>query len=276
MGFGNSVVQRLVKTSIKKNLYWEIKDKVIEENFDGFRTQKKSAKVKVYGTDSNKTLRPRLIEILYDRVALHKDKFIAPLLHHELESMEVKKSGKVEHADNAHDDQIFSYLMALYVWYDGIDLMERYGIRKNTIKTDEDVDIEELTVTSDGAGLETVDVDAMVRDMDQDDLEVDQQLKYVAQSMSFGKSMKDFNKMQADADKECLDNLLATDKVARRAYSKKYHIDLDDKNFNNMGSCTGYVSLPDDLFGNINVEDDYKPRDNIMGSLADMWRNLIG
>ena len=42
-----------------------------------------------------------------------------------------------------------------------------------------------------------------------------------------------------------------------------------------MGSCTGYVSLPDDLFGNINVEDDYKPRDNIMGSLADMWRNRL-
>ena len=46
---------------------------------------------------------------------MHKDKFIAPILHHEMESMEVKKNGKVEHSQNSHDDQVFSYLMALVV-----------------------------------------------------------------------------------------------------------------------------------------------------------------
>ena len=30
IGFGISVIQRLCKTSVKKNLYWEVKDKVIE------------------------------------------------------------------------------------------------------------------------------------------------------------------------------------------------------------------------------------------------------
>ena len=32
-GFGIAVVQRLCKTSVKKNLYWELKEKVIEEEF---------------------------------------------------------------------------------------------------------------------------------------------------------------------------------------------------------------------------------------------------
>ena len=75
MGFGVSVIQRLCKTSAKKNLYWEIKDKVIEEAFNGVRTIKKQQKVRVYGTDSTKDVRARLIEILYDRVAYHKQKF---------------------------------------------------------------------------------------------------------------------------------------------------------------------------------------------------------
>ena len=140
-GYGVAVIQRLCKTSVKKNLYWEIKDKVIEEEFDGTRNIKRTAKVKVYGLDSNKAIRARLIEILYERVKYHKDKFIIPILHKEMCGMQVKKNGKTEHSDNTHDDNVFSYLMAMYVWYDGKDLVEKFGIRKNTIKTDEDIEI---------------------------------------------------------------------------------------------------------------------------------------
>jgi hypothetical protein len=143
-GFGAAVVQRLCKTSVKKNLYWEIKDKVIEETFNGVRMEKKPRKVKVYGLDSTKAVRARLIEILQERVRYHKDKFIAPILYDEMRSMEVKKNGKVEHSDRTHDDQVFSYLMALYVWYEGKDLAERYGIRKSTLKTDDAREMEEL------------------------------------------------------------------------------------------------------------------------------------
>ena len=79
-----------------------------------------------------------------ERVKYHKDKFICPALHNEMQSMEVKKSGKVEHSDNSHDDNVFSYLMALYVWYDGKNLAENFGIRKSTLKTDENEEIEEI------------------------------------------------------------------------------------------------------------------------------------
>ena len=144
MGFGLAVIQRLCKTSIKKNLYWEVKDRVFEESFNGIRSVKKTQKVRVYGLDSTREVRARLIEILYDRVAYHKDKFVAPILHHEMQSMEVKKTGKVEHSQNSHDDQVFSYLMALYVWYDGKNLAENFHIMKNTLKTDQDQDIDEL------------------------------------------------------------------------------------------------------------------------------------
>ncbi len=105
--------------------------------------QKTPRKVKVYGTDSTKNIRARLIEILMERAQYHKDKFIAPVLWEEMRSMEVKKSGKVEHSDKTHDDNVFSLLMALYVWYDGKNLIENFGIRKSTLRTDDNRDLEE-------------------------------------------------------------------------------------------------------------------------------------
>lgn len=145
-GFGSAVVQRLRKTSVKKNLYWEVKDKAIEEAYDGIRVNKVVKKVKVYGTTSTKSVRARLIEILQERVMYHKDKFIAPILHEEMKAMQVKKNGKVEHSDKSHDDQVFSYLMALYVWYDGQNLIENFGIKKTTIMTDSNEELEELEI----------------------------------------------------------------------------------------------------------------------------------
>lgn len=143
IGFGAAVVQRLVKTSIKKNLYWEIKDKVIEETFNGVRMERTPRKVKVYGVDSTKNVRARLIEILIERSMYHKDKFVAPILWEEMRSMEIKKSGKVEHSDKTHDDNVFSYLMALYVWYEGKNLIENFGIRKSNLRTDDNQELEE-------------------------------------------------------------------------------------------------------------------------------------
>lgn len=277
-GFGVSVLQRLCKTAIKKNLYYEIKDKVVEEAFDGFRTIKKSAKVKVYGTDSNREVRARLIEILYDRVRMHKDKFIAPILHHEMESMEVKKSGKVEHSQNSHDDQVFSYLMALRVWYDGIDIAERYGIQKNTIKTDEDIDVETLSIDNNMyGGMTTVDVNSMVREMDGDETEVDEQLEYIEQAKA-AKLAKEYNEQRYQEQMDCLQELLSNNKEARIAYAKKNHLDLDDNSIGGLVTGGGFVELPDSLFGEIDVydEDDlYNTNNNVVGNLANQWHSLM-
>lgn len=274
-GFGVSVIQRLVKSSIKNNLYYEIKDKVIEEQFINGHPVRQTRKVKVYGTDSSKEVRARLIEILYDRVNLHKDKFIAPILHAEMEAMEVKKNGKVEHSDSSHDDQVFSYLMALRVWYDGIDLMERYGIQKNTIKTDEDVDIEVLSMDS-YAGLEPFDVETASKEDSAVNSEVDEQLEYVKQA-SKAQLAQDFNRSQLESDIECLRLLLSTDPIAKKVFIEKNHYDTSKPSmggvFNNQ---SGFTQLPDEIFGGIDVDDsDEMFNDNIAGNLADQWRGLL-
>ena len=75
------------------------------------------------------------MEILRDRVEYHKDKIISPTIYQELCGMEVKKSGKIEHSTNTHDDQVFSWLWALWVYYNGGDLMNNWGIEKRVLKT---------------------------------------------------------------------------------------------------------------------------------------------
>ena len=143
-GFGSSVLQMLLKTSIKKNLYYEIKDRMTEEVFDGTAVRRKTRKVKVYGGTSTKQTRNLLIELLHQRVQHHRDKFNSKEIYDELCTMVVKPNGKTEHADDAHDDLVFSYLWALYVFYHGEELATRFHLMKTEIYTDDHYETFEL------------------------------------------------------------------------------------------------------------------------------------
>lgn len=273
-GFGVSVIQRLCKTSVKKNLYWEIKDKVIEESFDGVRMRKKPQKVRVYGTDSTREVRARLIEILYDRVAYHKDKFVAPILHHEMQSMEVKKTGKVEHSDNSHDDQVFSYLMALYVWYDGKNLMEKFHIQKNTIKTDTDEDLEELEIEDNIESTAKINLDSEEFDPDSD---IQDAMRFVKENSNFvtTRDLKEDEYLSTNLYRKML---LSSNKVAREAYCKE--TGLNPKMFEDSQANT-FTELPDVLFMDDDTlfdqlyDDDLNRRHSVLqGNLSDIWDKL--
>lgn len=276
-GFGLSVIQRLVKTSIKKNLFYEIKDQVTGESWDGIRMKKIKQKVRVYGLNSSKQVRARLIEILFERMNYHKDKFVAPILHDELKSMETKKGGKVEHSDKTHDDQVFSYLMAMYVWYDGTNLAERYGIQKNMIATDEGKAIEALTMdTEELDATEKVDIDSMIND-DLNDMIV-QQVEVLKESAK-SKLASEFILQQALEDQRSI-QAIGADPVMRKAYIEKYHID-PESTFGVFDDPNIYTTIPDDVFDldadvsfDITGEDMDLPQDHIVGNLAEAWRSL--
>lgn len=261
-GFGRAVVERLVKTSIKKNLYFEIKEKVIEEAFNGYRVNKNKQLVKIYGTTSTREVRARLIEILYDRVNYHKDKFIAKILHDEMEAMEVKKNGKVEHSDTSHDDQVFSYLMALYVWYDGKNLMENFGIQRNTIMTDDEVEIVESEIDSENSKKERI-------DLDQTDLEevvpnINESLKYVQDACKIKLGYM-YNDQVYTQEQDMLDYMLSTNKAFKNAYNEKYHNDSSN-------NTVGLIKLPDSLF----LDDEFENEENnsFNGNLYNIFDKL--
>ena len=216
--------------------------------------------VKVFGLDSTRDVRARLIEILYDRVAQHKDKFIAPILYEEMSQMEVKKNGKVEHSDTSHDDQVFSYLMALYVWYDGHNVMENFNIQKNIIKTDDNEDIEEIEGGIESEKLEKVDVDTAENDTVNN--MIHEQIEYIKEASKYKLGYMYNNEvyMQEESDVQML---LASDKAFRKAYNEKYHIDDSDVGYTKM------VMIPDSIF----LDDEYNEEveSNKNGNLYSLW-----
>lgn len=267
IGFGSAVIQRLVKTSVKKNLYWEIKDKVIEESYNGVRVEKRPRKVKVYGLDSTKNIRARLIEILMERVMYHKDKFVAPLLLEEMRAMQVKKNGKVEHSDRSHDDQVFSYLMALYVWYDGHNLIENFGIRKTTIKTDADEDIESVEIEDALEAREKIDFNGSTFEVKE---EIAAELEWIEKDLRFVTS-DDMMASQFINRINSRNIIIANDKGAAASLEMDTGI-----NVVNMGYAASQqiTTLPNSLF-NMDMDDtDYSEEEGYGTSQSVLQGNL--
>lgn len=238
-GYGASVLGKLVNTDIKKNLYYEIKDKVIEERQEGTRVVKRKQKMKVYGLDSSKAVRELLMEILRERMEYHKDKFVSPIIHQELCGLEVKKTGKIDHSANTHDDQIFSMLMALYVWYYGKDLAERYGIRKTAIKTDQDLD-EELMGFTEKYGDVIEEIEEFSEDEESVRSQAMRDFRNAKQAM--GKTYGEFLQQQTQEDEDAMKQLLST-KLGQQAYSQTFHIPLEQVQIQN-----GNVEIPTQVF----------------------------
>ena len=268
-GFGASVLAKLINSDIKRNLYFEIKDKVIEEQNDGTRVIKRTQKTKVYGLDSTKSKRELLIQILRERVDNHKDKFISKRIYDELVGMEVKRNGKVEHSSNSHDDLVFSYLMAMYVWYEGKDLKEHFNILKTTIKTDEDID--EVMY-----GLEEKfsDITEEIRDSySPNNKEYNEELKAMAKAQ--GILYSKFIEQELAKDNASLAKLLATRKDARQAYGDMYNIPQEELEYQygsrGLGNQAFLNYLNDDGLNIIDPNDVMKNPNN---KLPPNWKSL--
>lgn len=250
-GFGASVLAKLVNSKIKRNLYFEIKDKVIEERQQNDHIYKTKKRMKIYGLDNTKAVRELLMELLRERMENHKDKFISPHILAELKGLEVKKNGKIDHSVNTHDDQIFSMLMALYVWYYGKNLAENFGIRKAVIKTDESLD-EEMPDWS-TATEDTGEIFQEFYDNDETSTRSETN-KFIKDSkQAIGKTYAEFSAEQYAKEQQFLRQLLST-KVGREAYARTYNLDLKDLE-ERYGSDTVY-NIPPEVFNNFHDDKD--------------------
>ena len=240
-GYGLSVIAKLKETPIKRNLYYEIKDKVLEETFDKGKVVRTTRKTKVFGLHSTHEIRDTLIELLSERMRYHKDKFVSPTIYNELRGLEVKRNGKIEHSDLTHDDQIFSYLMAMYVWYEGKNLRENFGIEKFGIKTEESVDdIIDLRATEElGDITEQI---AFANKSDHNKFE--EEIKELQKAK--GLLYSEYVMKQKKAEEEQLKVMLSNPRI-RDAYSKKYGISMEVVQ-QEYGGGFMHETLPDSLF----------------------------
>lgn len=225
---------------MKRNLYYEIKDVTIEERQDGVHAYKQKIRTKVYGLNSTRDIRKLLIDILIERVENHKDKIISPIIYNELLGMEIKRNGKVEHSASTHDDQVFSMLMALYVWYEGVNLAERFGIRKTTIKTDDEID-EQLDYYNDN----TIEIVDHFNSKDEVEESIEQDLQSAI--LAGGQSLSEFLNKRQETEKAYLDNLTRTP-LGEKAYRQQYGIPDNvpiERSINMNGSND---NIPDRIF----------------------------
>lgn len=256
-GFGSSVIARLLQTSIKKNLFYTIKDKVVEERVLGSAIHRRTQKTKVYGSDSTKAEREKLMEILRDRVEYHKDKIISPTIYEELCGMEVKKSGKIEHSSNTHDDQVFSWLWALFVYYEGGDLMNNWGITKRVLRTDADLEEAVIDIQEDtNIQIESIDVEQ--------NEEINAQLEAIQNAP--GKKLYEQWMQEEQAKDDAVMDKLLSDRAVRKSLSERYNALLKPQ--------TNVQTIPTEVFLNFN-KDDYEinaqQQLTLCGNLSKYW-----
>ena len=266
MGYGLAVIGKLKETKIKRNLYYEVKEKVVEETTIGNRIIKSKKVTRVYGLQSSLEVRNGLIELLRERMNYHKDKFISPTIYNELRGLEVTKSGRLDHSVNGHDDQIFSYLMAIYVWYCGKNLRENFGIEKGAIKTEEDVDeVLELDSASEVSNISKQLADVNTN-ADDDSAILKMQLAQMQKAQ--GVMYADFINKQRVKEEQMLSNMLRNPE-ARKAYARKYQIPEDAVSLEDGTTFddTTIQKLPDSLFLDFNKDEDEMSQDSIYNSL---------
>ena len=248
-GYGASVIAYLKESKIKKNLYYEIKDKIIEEQTDGIRIKRKSVLTKVFGVDSTHENRDLVIETLRERVMYHKNKFSCPDILAEMKCMEVKKNGRIEHSNTSHDDLVFSYLWALYVWYYGKDLKANYNIDKREIKTDAGIDD---VVTSLDQKYTSV-IEEVIPPESEEAMELDDQIngQLGAMKKAQGTLIQDFFEKRKQKEDQMFRDSLQFDKRFRNAIKQEYNLTDDQINERYLGSETG---IPDSIFANFNED----------------------
>lgn len=242
-GFGAAVLSKLVNTKIKRNLYYEIKDRVIEERVGyGGSINKVKQKTKCYGFDNTKDSRNLLMDILRNRMLYHKDKFISPIIYNELEGLVVTKNGRIDHSANTHDDQVFSYLLALYMWYYGKNMKENWGLDKQELKTDQEL---EEALDDDIYGSEY----NIMKDLGLMESEGAEIIQSQLDKLDKSKLYEEWRTSEYQKDQEAIQTLIRSNPRALKAYAQANAIDPNElsKEINN-----GQYIIPATVFTQFN------------------------
>lgn len=188
-----------------------------------------------------------------------------------MRGLEVKRNGKVEHSDTTHDDQIFSYLVALYVWYEGKNLKENFGIIKSSIKTEDDID-EVLDMGIDEYTTDITQEIEYINEPDEnkgkDDIRTQMADMKKAGDLLFGDYISKQRKQETQMLKEMLN-----DPVVREAYARKYNINPDDVEISDGTTIGNEQGLPPSLFIDFNNQEEEMSSTSVYNSLdhGDMY-----
>lgn len=240
-GVGTGTLAQLMKSRIRNNLYYEIKERVIEERLGfGTKSNKRKQVTKVYGVDNSKEVRERLMDLLTDRVRDHYDKFVSPQLLEELKNLEIKKTGRIDHSANSHDDGIFSYLYSIYPLYYGKNVRENWHIDIPTLRTASD---EAQEIFQDYTATESV---AIVRDIE--NLDNNEMITEQLAKLDKTKLYNQFLAEQKAENDRAMAEILRT-KIGREAYSRQFNMNpdqldnIDQDGYDMLGAIDNFYNI---------------------------------
>lgn len=131
---GIYLIQMLLETPIRYNLYWSesIKqlEEMTEENDADRELKSLAAQYKKYGTYLTKKVRDAMLELLFQHVRECKQILTTEYLVDDICKLVRTPTDRIEAVKGEHDDSLFSYLHTIYVYYTG-DNLEAFGIVKS-------------------------------------------------------------------------------------------------------------------------------------------------
>lgn len=258
-GIGGGVLAKLVKSPIKRCLYYEVKEAVVEERGDAGRMKKSTQLVKTYGLCNTKEVRYDLMDLLMNRVENYPHLITSKLIYEELQGLERVKGDKIDHSAVSHDDTIFGMLLALYPIYYGKNVAERWGLGPARFKTldpdaedgmlddDTDIAVERFCVAqklAEQAILESNPVEHFAEDY--------AMLKESVSGLK-GMDVSQFIKQERVKDEQALIAQIMTPR-GREAYMNTYHATKEymDATYGSLETR----SIPVSVFNNFYNDDD--------------------
>lgn len=139
---GEAVLDHLRDTDIRANIYFDkFKDIIgseIDDKLDAEGLLKREAeKRRYYGVFTQGKAREAMFALLDAYISDHKDSFVCAHIINDIMNLVRKRGGRIEAGPGAHDDNIMSYLMCLYVYYHGNNL-HRFGFARGILPSVEE------------------------------------------------------------------------------------------------------------------------------------------
>ena len=124
---GIPFLERLLKSNISSNLFYEEKNVSIETKVEKKamyknRGIKSKTKTFVYGFNTTGTSRLKLFENLRVIINERPDLINNEYLFDEIRTLERKKTGKIEHSSSSHDDTLMAFLIGYTTLVDNVNI----------------------------------------------------------------------------------------------------------------------------------------------------------
>jgi hypothetical protein len=121
--YGKSVIDNLLRTPLVSRIYYEFREVQAEQKVNDGRIVKSKIKQKVYGINTDKNSRDKMIkEILNIVVNDQPECVVDKQIYDDIRNLEIKKTGKIEHRSGEKDDGLFSYLVGRYAVTHGTNI----------------------------------------------------------------------------------------------------------------------------------------------------------